>query len=50
MDFNWVPEALTRLNQYPNERFWGVLVLTALVIVLCTWLIAGSITLQKRRR
>jgi len=39
MDFNWVPEALTRLNQYPDERFWGMLLIIAFVMVVCTWLI-----------
>lgn len=42
MSFEWVPEALTQLNQYPNERFWGMLVFSALVIVVCTWLVAKN--------
>ena len=42
MDFSWVPEVLMRLNQYPSDRFWGVLVVSALVIVVCTWLVARN--------
>ncbi len=47
MDFSWVPEALTQLNQYPGDRFWGMLVFGAVVIVVCVWLVA-KIMLQKK--
>lgn len=42
MDFEWLPEVLTQLNQYPDERFWGILIFGALVLVVCTWLVVKS--------
>ncbi len=42
MGFSWVPEALTQLNQYPSDRFWGMLVFSAFVIVVCVWLMVAG--------
>lgn len=35
----WVPETLAQLQQYPDDRFWGLLFVVAIVIVVCTWIV-----------
>ena len=42
MGFEWVPDVLVQLNQYPDERFWGILIISAFDITFCVWLLSRN--------
>ncbi len=42
MSFEWVPEALKQLGQYPDDRFWGILFVVTFIIIFFTWLFSKS--------